>query len=142
MIDPARTDADHLRQLSIGYYVMAGLTAFFGLLPLMHVGMGLALVTGKMPSSTPPGAPFGPEMLGWLFVVLGAVFVAFAQTIAVLNFVVGRSLVRRQRRLLCLVVAGLNCMNAPLGTLLGVFTFIVLGRDSVRALFESGSAAT
>ena len=39
------------------------------------------------------------------------------------------------------MVAGLNCLHMPLGTLLGVFTFIVLARPSVQALFEQRSGA-
>jgi hypothetical protein len=62
-----------------------------------------------------------------------------AQTMAVLDVMAARSLSTRQRRTFCMVIAALNCMNAPLGTLLGVFTFIVLGRDSVRLEFEKYS---
>jgi hypothetical protein len=32
-------------------------------------------------------------------------------------------------------VAGLCCLFSPLGTLLGIFTLVVLQRPSVRALF-------
>jgi hypothetical protein len=35
-----------------------------------------------------------------------------------------------------MVVAGLNVLQVPLGTLLGVFTLLVLARDSVRQAFE------
>jgi hypothetical protein len=36
-----------------------------------------------------------------------------------------------------LVIAGVNCASFPLGTLLGVFTFIVLLRASVRSLYPA-----
>ena len=38
-----------------------------------------------------------------------------------------------------MVVAGVACTFAPLGTALGVFTIIVLMRDSVKELFEAGT---
>ena len=41
----------------------------------------------------------------------------------------------------CLIVAGVNCLALPYGTLAGVLTFIVLGRNSVRALFANGQPA-
>jgi hypothetical protein len=57
-------------------------------------------------------------------------------TLAGLLIYAGRCLARRTRRLFCLVAAGLGCLFFPLGTVLGVFTFIVLSRPTVRAVFE------
>jgi hypothetical protein len=48
----------------------------------------------------------------------------------------GRYLSRHVNRTFCLVVAGIECVFTPFGTVLGVFTIIVLMRDSVRELFE------
>jgi hypothetical protein len=36
-----------------------------------------------------------------------------------------------------MVVAGINCLHIPLGIVLGVFTIIILVRDSVRELYEA-----
>jgi hypothetical protein len=60
-------------------------------------------------------------LAGWTF----AAFVAFA----------GRSLQTRSRYTFCLVMAGVECIFMPVGTVLGVFTIIVLIRDSVKELF-------
>jgi hypothetical protein len=35
-----------------------------------------------------------------------------------------------------MVVAGLNCAQMPLGTVLGVFTLMVLSRESVKSLYS------
>jgi len=35
-----------------------------------------------------------------------------------------------------MVIAGLSCLNMPLGTVLGIFTLIVLSRESVKVLFK------
>jgi hypothetical protein len=35
------------------------------------------------------------------------------------------------------VVAGINCLHIPLGTVLGIFTIVVLCRESVRELYEA-----
>jgi hypothetical protein len=42
---------------------------------------------------------------------------------------------RRRRLMLCYVTAALACLQMPFGTCLGIFTFIVLGRPSVKASF-------
>jgi hypothetical protein len=134
-------DQEHLRLLSVFHYVMAGFAGLFSLFALIYVGLGALMLSGKMPSATPPTATsaHGDLVGGWIFLSMGAVFFVFALVGVTLNFLAGRSLARRERRTLCSVVAVLNCFHMPLGTLLGVFTLIVLARPSVQALF-SGAA--
>ena len=43
----------------------------------------------------------------------------------------------RKHRTFSLIVGGVNFLHLPLGTVLGVFTIIVLIRDSVRELYEA-----
>lgn len=42
---------------------------------------------------------------------------------------------RRKRWLLCMVVAAIECLSIPVGTVLGFFTIVVLLRDSVKKMF-------
>ena len=118
--------------LVIFYYVMAGITALFSLLPLLHVVMGVAMVTGAFPSSggSPP-----PDFFGWFFVAIGGTIILFGETLAVLTFLAGRGLAERRSRVFALVVAGIHCLNMPLGTLFGVFAFVTLLRESVAERF-------
>ena len=51
----------------------------------------------------------------------------------------GRSIKRRKRHAFCLVVAGLSCFFMPFGTILGVFSLIVLNRPSIKLLFAAES---
>src|SRR5450755_588604 len=128
-------DREHLRLLSIFHYVMAGLACLLPLFSLIYIGMGAMMLSGKMHSSS-PAAMHGDLVGGWIFVGAGSIFFLMGVVGAILNFLAARALATRQRRTLCLVVAGLNCLHMPLGTLLGVFTFIVLARPSVQALFN------
>ena len=43
---------------------------------------------------------------------------------------------QRRNRSFCFVVACLSCFNVPLGTILGIFTILVLNRPSVQAGFD------
>lgn len=137
---PAATnDEEHLRLLSIFHYVSGGLTAFVACFPLLHVGMGLILAFSpetftQGDVNNPP-----PAWLGLFFAVVGGFFVLAGWTLAVLKFVAGRSLARRRRRTFCVVVACICCILPPLGTILGVFTLVVLNRPSVKALFDRPS---
>lgn len=129
-------DADHLRLLSIFHYVVAGITALFSLFPLIHLVMGLAIVTGHLPMESEQGnEPFDPRLFGWFFVAFAGAFIAGGLTLAGFMAYAGRCLAQRRRHVLCMVVAGISCCFMPFGTVLGVFTLIVLVRPSVKAAF-------
>jgi hypothetical protein len=131
-------DEEHLRLLRIFHYVYAGVTAVFALFPIVHVAMGIAIVTGAMPASSGPGGP-PPEFLGWLFVGLGGIIILMGATIALASFFAGRMIGERRGRLFCMVLAGFNCLNMPFGTALGVFTLVVLSRPSVKQAFDASA---
>ncbi|HTA92164.1 MAG TPA: hypothetical protein VK745_21440 [Polyangiaceae bacterium] len=134
-------DQEHLRLLSIFHYVMAGLACLLPLFSLMYIGMGVLMLSGKLPSSSPGGA-HSDLIGGWLIICGGGVFFLVGAVGATLNILAGRALAKRERKTLCLVVACLNCVHMPLGTLLGVFTLVVLARPSVQALFNPSEQGT
>jgi len=59
---------------------------------------------------------------------MGWIFAAFV-------LATGRFLAKRKHYLFCLVMAGIESIFMPFGTVLAVFTIIVLMRDSVKELF-------
>ena len=130
-----RQDAEHLRLLSIFHYVMAGLQALFASFPIIHFVIGAAMVFGPGAFGTKGGeAP--PAAVGWFFMLFAAAWMLVGWSLAACMVVAGRGLVQRKRYVFCLVVAGLTavfCM--PFGTVLGVFTIIVLMRPSVKEAF-------
>ena len=78
---------------------------------------------------------FPGRLFGLFFVVVGGAIVLFGWTLGGLTVYAGRCLGRHEKHTFCVVVACVNCLHMPLGTVLGVFTLIVLFRDSVRELF-------
>jgi hypothetical protein len=126
-------DADHLKVLSLFHYIVAGITALFSCFPLIHVAMGIAMATGGFDDSHghPPPAAFG-----WIFAALGCAFVVAGWALAVFIYLGGRWIAARRRHTLCLVVAGVSCLLMPFGTVLGVFTLVVLMKPQVKALFD------
>ncbi len=129
-------DQEQLKLLSIFHYVVAAFAALFGCMPIMHLAMGLFIVTGKFNELVQEenGEAF-PEFFGWFFVGAGAFAIALCWSMAIAIFLNGRKLARRRRYHFCLVMAGVECFFLPFGTVLGVFTIIVLMRPSVRAMF-------
>ena len=128
-------DSEHLKILSICFYVLSGLTLFpvlFGVLYIvLGVFFGVALSAEPHRANEPP-----PALFGGFFVVFGLIFAAIFGTLGGLILLAGRNLSKRKSYTFCFVVACLICLWMPLGTILGVFTIIVLTRDSVKAIFE------
>ena len=132
-------DREHLRQLTLAYYVMAGFIAFFSLFGLLYVGIGGMMMSGGFPQ--PPNSGDDPRAFGMIFAAIGAIVVGAGLVIAFLTFLTGRSIRDRRRRTFCLIVAGLSCLHIPWGTALGVCTIMVLERPSVKLLFRSGASS-
>jgi hypothetical protein len=124
-------DEQHLKLLSIFHYVLGGLTALFSCFPLLHIAMGIAMLCGAFDDEDGP-----PKIFAVFFIVLPAMFILCGWALAVCIIIAGRKLARHKARLYCLVIAGLECIMMPFGTVLGVFTIIVLTKDSVKKLFS------
>ncbi len=123
-------DLEHLKLLSIFHYVVAGLAGLFSLIPVVHLVIGVGLATGTL---EPEDA--AARVVGWFFVAFAGAFILAGLTFAVCLAVAGRFLARRQHYTYCLVMAAVACIFMPFGTVLGVFTIIVLVRESVKELF-------
>ena len=126
-------DLEQLRLLSVFHYIVGTMLAMFSMFPVIHLVLGLLLLFGVLDNDMPD------EEMGR---VMGAIFAGVALTIITigltLSFCVmlaGRKLSRRTGYGFCFVVACFECTFMPFGTVLGVFTIIVLNRTSVRALF-------
>jgi len=132
-------DLDHLKYLSIGYYVFAGLTALFSLFPLIYVAVGIMVATGTLDGEKGPGPP---QLVGVFIAGAGFIAILLILSLAVCNFVVARGLKNQARYTFCFVIAAVNLLIfAPLGTILGVLTIIVLIREPVKELFNHGIPA-
>jgi hypothetical protein len=133
-------DQEHLRLLSIFHYIVAGIIGLFACFPIVHLVLGIAIVTGRLP--TRPNQEGVPPAVGWLFIVLAGLMIVAGWALVAALVVAGRSLARHTNYMLCLVVAAIECSFIPFGTVLGVLTIIVLLRPSVKQRFgrESDSA--
>jgi hypothetical protein len=74
--------------------------------------------------------------MGWIFLSLGLMIFLLGWTLATMKFFVGKFLGQRRHYTFCFVMGAISCMFSPFGTVLGVFTILVLSRDSVKQLFN------
>ena len=127
-------DEQQLSLLKTFYFVLAGLQAIGGCFPIIHLVIGIVMIASpeKMGGG---GGGLEPQLFGWFFVAIALGIMAVIWTMAALTFLAGKRLGERRGYSFCLVVAAVLCLFMPLGTLLGVFSIIVLQRPSVKARF-------
>lgn len=131
-------DRHYLQLLTIFHYVAAGVTALFGCVPIFHLGVGLSLLFGGAFSEAAQGTGDTVLMtlLALLFTLLPLALIVGLWGLALATAVSGYFIKTRQRRVFSIVVAAFNCIIFPIGTVLGVFTLVVLVRPSVVTLYQ------
>ncbi|UCC97882.1 MAG: hypothetical protein JSW66_18800 [Phycisphaerales bacterium] len=125
-------DKNHLRLLSIFHYIVGAITALFACFPLIHVAIGIAILCGAFEGKDEP-----PKFVGFFLVMFFSILILCGWTLAICMIIAGKKLGRCQARTYCLVIAAIECAFMPFGTILGVFTIIVLMKDSVKELFTA-----
>lgn len=130
----AIVDYEHLKLLALGYKISAATTAFYSLFGLLYVFMGV--IFGTVIPRTESAADKPPAFIGWFFAVFGmAVFFGLV-AMAALKLRAAICIQERRSRTFCTVIAAIGCVSVPYGTILGIFSFVVLGRPSVMRQFE------
>jgi hypothetical protein len=129
-------DGEQLRLLALGYWIWGGFMALYALFIVGYFGL-LGSVFLMIPNGS-GDAP--PAFLGWIFIGAGVAVLVLVGALAALEIATGFWIHRRQHRVGSLVVAALLCPSIPFGTMVGVSTFVVLSRPTVKALFGPSSA--
>ena len=132
-VDPIRAESD-LSPLPVLHYALAALTFVMGCFPIVHVGVGLAMLANPDFAGDKKGAD--PELIGSFFLGVGLLLVVMLWSTAAAVAVTGRFIRQRRRHTFCLVASAVNCFFFPFGTALGVYTLVVLNRDYVKAAFS------
>ena len=136
----AALDADHLRLLEIGFYISGGLSVL-RFLWFLIIGIFFCVVGfgAKFAAHDGYAGSHGNAPPAVVFIIMAGVFgtiVFLSLLFAVLEIYAGCCLKNRRHPILVQVVAAFYCLSIPWGTALGVFTFIVLNRPSVKPLFR------
>jgi len=121
-------DISQLNGLSMAHLIIGWLGVLLSLFPLIHVAIGIGILSGAIEAEAPP-------FLGWLFLGLGCAFVILGEAASICLILSGKHLKQRTGYTFSFVVACIACINVPIGTILGVFTLIVLARPAVKAAF-------
>jgi len=131
-----RRDCEHLKLLAIFHFVFGGLALvgigfLFVHYFIMHTLFSNPDVWKSQTQAMPPKAFL--DAFIWFYLFMGVLLLSGL----VLNVLSGLFILHKRNRVFSLIIGGLNCLQIPFGTALGVFTIIVLSRDSVRELYSS-----
>ena len=147
---PNAEDVEHLSALSIGHFILSGV-ALLGAVPTLiygfagaklldEFGSDISMAMGDIPGQS--GAdPFGGmsdtmlQDMGSLVTTLIVSAVVLALVTAVHLLVVGVMIRKRRWWTFCYLTGWGECLMFPFGTILGIFTILVLSRPSVKRLF-------
>ncbi|GAA5122052.1 hypothetical protein JIN84_01525 [Luteolibacter yonseiensis] len=134
-------DDEHLKLLAVFHFIVGGFSlVIIGFLVMHFMIMKQVFMNPSMwkgsggPAHAPPAEVF--QIFIWFYVVAGVLVVLSG----VANVLSGLFLQRKKYRTFSLVVAGTNCLHFPFGTVLGIFTLLVLLRESVRQSYERENA--
>ena len=123
---------NNLDTIAVFHYVWGGLKIFASLFVLIYVVMGIGMIWG--------GTSTGETELqftGGIFLIFGLVAFLMVVVLGILSFLCGYYLKQRKNLIFCMVMSGLACMSALVGTVLGIFTILEIEKPEIKALFEA-----
>lgn len=123
-------DTLHLKILAVFHYLV-GVYFLLGSLFISRYVLAGVLAFIKSNGTASPSESF--TSWGQVILISMLVLLVMAQGIALLF--AGHFLRQQKSRIFCLVIAGIECLSFPLGTVLGVFTLIKLSKASVKERF-------
>lgn len=129
-------DESDLRTLSLFTKIYGGFCAFGGILMVVLVAVMAFLVPAERAASGRAGGGDGAEVT-ILYLIIAVVGAIMSGAMTWLYFKSADCIKKRQSKTLIYVAAALACTNAPLGLALGIYTFVLLERPSVKAVFAS-----
>jgi hypothetical protein len=133
--DQTRNDTEQLSLLTILWKVYAGIALLGVCLGSFYILMGTAFAA-TMSSPHSSASPAESTIMSGMFAIFGGFIAIVALTVSILSWLVGTRIGDRTAHTLCYVMSCIVCLNAPLGTGLGVFSLVVLSRPSVKAMFR------
>lgn len=140
--EQASADSQNLRMLQVGHYIFGLLyflcsAAYVGVffLRARYEQQQSAIVANDFPAEFPQVVAVHEDRSAlWLYLFAGAILFVFWLYGGLIMYA-GRCIGKRKGHTFILVMAVLNFFQVPLGLVLGIFTFIVLLRPSVKSLF-------
>jgi hypothetical protein len=133
-IGPTPKDESDLNLLATLHYVWSGLLGC-GTVGIVGYFLLIGGIIGATATSAGGGGGEAAVAVG-MTVVMGIVVGVMMLALFLVHLLAASGLKKRKRKVLIYIASALMCTSVPLGTLLGIFTFMTLGRPGVKELFD------
>ena len=151
---------DRLRLLSLAYYISGAIGAAFVSFLLIHffLFLGFSFVPASQwtaPTPTPASAQYAsptlsptpsrisnsaaapPAIMFRIFAGVIGLIIVCGWTLGALTVYAGHCIKKRKHKVFIYVMAAINCIWIPYGTLLGIATIVLFQWPEVQAEFEA-----
>lgn len=135
-------DLDHLKLLGIFHYIWGGLSLIGGLfIGAYFLFIGIVLMSNPQSSSSSADESASTGMVGGILIGVGIVLFLIAVVYGILTLMAGGKYRKHQGGYwFCFILAIVTLVIGGIpGIVLGIFSLIVLSRESVKALFRGQS---
>lgn len=132
-------DNEHLRLLALFHYISGGLTILFSSMFILHlIFMSFFMMNpGIFPQETIAEGEINPEQFISVFMYFFGVFIFLGIVFGIAQILSGRFIKKRKHKVFSILVAIPNLLFIPYGTILAIFTIIVLDRKSVKEQYNN-----
>ena len=132
-------DHEHLRLLEVFHYISGGLTILFSSLFIFHlVFMSYFMMNPDLfPSKAEVTGDFHPEQFLSFFLFIFGFLVILGIAFGIAQILSGRFMKKRKNRLFSVIVSIPNVLFIPYGTILAIFTLVVLDKKTIKQIYDS-----
>lgn len=130
---------EHLKLLGIFHYVVGIFNLLFSFFPVIYLVLGVVMIVS--PESMSAEGELPPVFLGYLFTAIGGFFFLAGIILSVCMIYSGRMLRQQKKYMFSFVVACIECLIMPFGTVLGIFTLVVLTKAPVKLMYDARKQA-
>lgn len=131
-------DEEHLKLLVLFHRIYGIIVILFSLLSIGYLLLLSIIFSYSKDYSrytyTSFQAPH-PEVMNIVIIIM-VIMIAICLTVGICNILSAQYIKRRKFRIFSIVVACVDCISLPLGTIIGILTLIVLLRDSVIEYYK------
>jgi len=126
----------YLNVLAIFHFIVAGIVSLLSCLPLINLVIGLPMLK-DIPYALKQGELFSQNIFAPLmFILLPVGITVVGWMIAIAIALNGYYIKNRLWHTYCLVIGAVETIFMPFGTVLGVFTIILLTKPNTKNLFD------
>ncbi len=128
-VDPLKLEK-YLKLIAIFNYVLGIQTILISLVLILHLSIGIAMILNP--------DFFGDDFIfmGYSITLLSLLIILLGITLGIVQICSGRRLSKRCSYKFSFIVAVIQCLNIPIGTVIGVFTITLFKNDQVKKLYH------